>query len=89
MGEGLTFFNTILIRVLLAHGLALISASDALHALVEMVLGGSTLSRFLALCILLAYYPITKPSPWQSIWAETGLVRPGSIVTSAARRAPL
>lgn len=47
----LTLLHAVLIGVLLVRRLPLISAGDALHAFVEMVLGRGTRLGFLALCI--------------------------------------
>ena len=48
--EALTFFNAILVGMPLVHRLPLIRARNTLHAVIEVVLGRSTLPGFLAFC---------------------------------------
>jgi len=53
----LTFFNAILIWVLLVNWLSLISGGNTLYTLIEVVLGRSTLLGFLAFCEIVSIKP--------------------------------
>lgn len=55
--EVLTFFHTVLVRVLLVVCLSLICAGDTLYALIEVVLRWSTCFRLLALCVSVSMIP--------------------------------